>query len=99
MSSASVIYDKVNSLAPAFERTQPATLLLGLKIWLLDMTGGTCTNTAAPCRALHARAEKIKEKRQEMSVRSLKVCFVDKNAVHGKTGLNPAIFLAIKFFA
>ena len=82
MSSASVIYDKVNSLAPAFERTQPATLLLGLKMWLLDMTGGTCTSMAAPYRALHARAEKS----------SLKVCFVDKNAVHGKTGLNPAIF-------
>ena len=57
------LYDKVNSLAPAFERTQPATLLLGLKMWLLDMTGGTCTSMAAPYRALHARAEKIKEKR------------------------------------
>ena len=30
---------------------------------LLDMTGGTCTSMAAPYRALHARAEKIKEKR------------------------------------
>ena len=52
---------------------------------------------AAPYRALHARAEKIKEKRQEMSVRSLKVCFVDKNAVHGKTGLDPAIFWRLNF--
>ena len=90
MSSASVIYDKVNSLAPAFERTQPATLLLGLKIWLLDMTGGTCGSMAAPYRALHARTDIFNCKNMPHCMLAKIIssvivpCFVDKNAVHGK---------------
>ena len=49
--------------------------------------------------ALYARAEKIKEKRQEMSVRSLKVCFVDKKCYPRQNGTESCDFWRSIFFA